>query len=107
MSAPRERPLAARAAAVADVDRADLVTVVLEFAEMLGIEGVPGAPCGRGSHVVWVLVDAALQGYFAPGPRVWVLDMHDGQTPRPSRRGLSSEARSTLAEVLRAAGAVR
>lgn len=90
MNAPtrRVRPLSARAAAVADVDRADLVALVLELAELLDVRAsrtdlvVLGGPLLVGD----LSVEAGL------------VDMADE---------LSHDAVVTLAEVLRATEAVR
>jgi hypothetical protein len=83
----REHPFSARVAAVCDVDRADLVALVLELADLLDVEDVTPGPGGDdGPRITRALVDG-----------VWVVDMADE---------LSAEARTTFAEVLRATDTV-
>jgi hypothetical protein len=86
--ARRERPLSARAAAVANVDRADLVALVLALVELLDVRALS--------------TDLVALG----GPLV-VRDLPGGAGLVDLADELAPDAVATLAEVLRATEAVR
>jgi len=96
----RVRPLSARVAAVADVDRADLVALVLALVELLEIRARWWAiethdVCGSSRELVAVA-----------GPQV-LRDLPGGAGLADMADELAPEALATLAEVLRAVVTVR
>jgi predicted DNA-binding transcriptional regulator AlpA len=120
------RPLSGRAAAVADVDRADLVALVLELVDLVGRLGTADVArlLGVSRPRVWQLRarpdfpparwrDGGRDYWSRDAIRHWLTTCNDRPgtdadvLPVPAANELSAEASSTLVEVLRAMEAVR